>query len=295
MKRLLLTLLVCLLGTMWAQNTASLRGTVTDPSGAPVPNALIQVRGPGGEQRATSDVNGLYSFPSLRPGAYRVRVIAKGFTVDDREKVDVTTAMTARLAAHHQNAVSGHQRRGRSQQRLSPNPTSNGTAIVLGAKELETLSDDPDELQEQLQALAGPSAGPNGGQIYIDGFSGGNMPVQSFDSRSAHQLQPLLRRVRPAWLRAHRDTHPSRHGHDSRSGVHAVQRREPQLPQPSADQSNRPPYQQKFFGVNLSGPIMQEEGFLRVRHRAPQHRRERVRIATTLDSNFSRSRSTWRF
>ena len=30
-----------------------------------------------------------------------------------------------------------------------------------------------------LQALAGPSAGPNGGQLYIDGFTGGQLPPKS--------------------------------------------------------------------------------------------------------------------
>ena len=33
--------------------------------------------------------------------------------------------------------------------------------------------------QTDLQALAGPSAGPNGGQIYIDGFTGGQLPPKS--------------------------------------------------------------------------------------------------------------------
>ena len=31
-------------------------------------------------------------------------------------------------------------------------------------------------LQADLQALAGPSAGPGGGAIFIDGFSGGQLP-----------------------------------------------------------------------------------------------------------------------
>jgi hypothetical protein len=34
-------------------------------------------------------------------------------------------------------------------------------------------------LQDELQALAGPAAGPNGGQIYIDGFEGGQIPPKS--------------------------------------------------------------------------------------------------------------------
>ena len=50
---------------------------------------------------------------------------------------------------------------------------------MIKGKDLESLSDDPDELQSELEALAGPSAGPNGGQIYIDGFTGGQLPPKS--------------------------------------------------------------------------------------------------------------------
>ena len=59
------------------------------------------------------------------------------------------------------------------------NPSSNAGAIVISGKELEALPDDPDELQSDLQALAGPSAGPNGGQMYIDGFTAGQLPPKS--------------------------------------------------------------------------------------------------------------------
>jgi hypothetical protein len=64
-------------------------------------------------------------------------------------------------------------------QRISVDPGLNAGALVLREKELSTLSDDPDELAQQLQAMAGPSAGPNGGQIYIDGFSGGSLPPKA--------------------------------------------------------------------------------------------------------------------
>ena len=50
---------------------------------------------------------------------------------------------------------------------------------MIKGKDLDALSDDPDELQSELTALAGPSAGPNGGQIYIDGFTGGQLPPKS--------------------------------------------------------------------------------------------------------------------
>ena len=50
---------------------------------------------------------------------------------------------------------------------------------MISGKDLEALSDDPDELSSELSALAGPSAGPNGGQIYVDGFTGGQLPPKS--------------------------------------------------------------------------------------------------------------------
>ena len=63
--------------------------------------------------------------------------------------------------------------------KVDVNPENNAGAIVMTGKDLESLSDDPDELQSELQALAGPSAGPNGGQIYIDGFTAGQLPPKA--------------------------------------------------------------------------------------------------------------------
>ena len=62
---------------------------------------------------------------------------------------------------------------------VDTSPDQNANAVVLKGKDLDALSDDPDELESQLQALAGPAAGPNGGEIYIDGFTGGQIPPKS--------------------------------------------------------------------------------------------------------------------
>jgi hypothetical protein len=62
---------------------------------------------------------------------------------------------------------------------VSTDAGANTSAIVLKGSDLDALSDDPDELTNELEALAGPSAGPNGGQIYIDGFTGGQLPPKS--------------------------------------------------------------------------------------------------------------------
>ncbi|MGA7235274.1 MAG: hypothetical protein WBY44_06330 [Bryobacteraceae bacterium] len=61
---------------------------------------------------------------------------------------------------------------------LSTDSSSNASAVVLRGADLDALSDDPDDLAADLQALAGPSAGPNGGSIFIDGFSGAQLPPE---------------------------------------------------------------------------------------------------------------------
>src|SRR5207245_8920916 len=44
---------------------------------------------------------------------------------------------------------------------------------------LDALPDDPDEMADALRALAGPAAGPSGGQMFIDGFSSGRLPPKA--------------------------------------------------------------------------------------------------------------------
>ena len=46
----------------------------------------------------------------------------------------------------------------------------------MDERDIEALPDDEEDLADALQALAGPAAGPNGGEIFIDGFSGGSLP-----------------------------------------------------------------------------------------------------------------------
>src|SRR6266446_10299458 len=114
---------------------AGLRGVVTDPSGALVPGALVQLRGPGGEQRAKTDMSGQYVFPSLRPGKYLVRVIVKGFSVSQKPNFDIagpeSLDVQLTIAAESQ-VINVEDEAGK----VGVDPTSNASAIVLGEKEL---------------------------------------------------------------------------------------------------------------------------------------------------------------
>ena len=65
-----------------AQNpNASLGGTVADPSGAVLPNTAITVTGleTGVSIKAITNASGVYEFPSLQEGRYRLTAELKGF------------------------------------------------------------------------------------------------------------------------------------------------------------------------------------------------------------------------
>src|SRR5215510_1079014 len=63
----------------FAQNTASIKGTVTDPSGAAVVGATVTVKGVGIERTTRTSNTGDYEVPALPPGNYTVGVQNKGF------------------------------------------------------------------------------------------------------------------------------------------------------------------------------------------------------------------------
>src|SRR5436309_2118364 len=75
-------LALCLLfgGTAAAQSTATLQGTVTDATGAVVPNATVTVhnQSTGEERTAQTNDTGFYIVPSLPVGTYRLQVKAPG-------------------------------------------------------------------------------------------------------------------------------------------------------------------------------------------------------------------------
>jgi hypothetical protein len=162
--------------------TASLHGHIADPTGALIPGATVTVITPAGKVVATTtaDASGAYQVSGLAPGSYVVRASFEGFApfvmpaiqlaAGQTKRVDISMAMEV----EQQSVVVTDE-----SPTVNVEAGGNANALVIKGKDLEALSDDPDELSNELTALAGPSAGPNGGQIYIDGFSGGQLPPKS--------------------------------------------------------------------------------------------------------------------
>ncbi len=162
--------------------TASLHGHISDQTGALIPGAKITVSTAAGAQvaTATADTAGAYEVQGLAAGDYILAVDCEGFAPFQSKAITIAAGQLKRvdvamaIEAEQQSVVVTDE-----SPMVNVEAGGNASAVVLKGKDLDALSDDPDELSNELTALAGPSAGPNGGQIYIDGFSGGQLPPKS--------------------------------------------------------------------------------------------------------------------
>jgi hypothetical protein len=180
---LLLVILLLCPGAIQSQPvmpSGVLRGEVTDPSGAVVPGAQITLFSRGSRVDATqTHSDGRYAIRTI-PGAYTVRVTAKGFAPLRVSRVLLADGKIKELnlplaiAVQHQSVTVNAEMKS-----VGINPEQNSSSMVFKGKDLNALSDDPDELQSEIQQLANATAGPNGGQVYIDGFAGGRLPPKS--------------------------------------------------------------------------------------------------------------------
>ena len=168
----------------WPQAApGTIQGPVTDPAGASIPDAVVTAdSGHETSRSATANLRGQYVLANLPVGAFTVRVSAKGFAPAEKAGVTVTSGagqtldFPLSLASAKQSVTVSDSAQS---VRVEVDPSSNADALVMRGSDLDALSDDPDDLAADLAALAGPGAGPNGGQIYIDGFTGGRLPAKS--------------------------------------------------------------------------------------------------------------------
>lgn len=158
-----------------------LRGTVTDPSGAAVPGATITVALPSGQTKtATTNAQGAYELRNLASGTYEIKVSDPGFETYDKEDVPIAAGQAETIdIALSIEVQQQHVQVSDTAPNLQVSPEKNAGAIHLKGTDLDALSEDPDQMQQDLQALAGPATGPNGGQMYVNGFTAGQLPPKS--------------------------------------------------------------------------------------------------------------------
>src|SRR6202790_844750 len=83
----------------YPQSTSSLRGTVTDPSGAVIPDAVVTISSAenGAIRRNSTDANGEYNFLQVLPGTYKLTVEKTAFATMTRGDVKLLVNTPATL------------------------------------------------------------------------------------------------------------------------------------------------------------------------------------------------------
>jgi hypothetical protein len=247
-------------------STGSLRGQVTDPSGAAVTSATVLLTTPIGDSIDTAtNKEGIYEFKNLAPGKYSVKAVAQGFGLFTVPSIEITAGQQQRLNI----AMKIEEQEEKvlvtdNSTKVDVDPANNAGAVVLRGKDLDALSDDPDELQSELQALAGPSAGPNGGQIYIDGFTAGQLPPKASIREIRVNQNPFSSEYdRLGYGRIEILTKPGTdqfHGQIFASGnSSAFNARNPFEVLPSG--TTPPGYESTQFSANVGGPLSKKASF----------------------------------
>ena len=127
----------------WAQTISStLLGTVTDPSGTLVPKAsVVAINESTNEERTTTtDGAGDFSFPSLLPGVYTIKVEAAGFRTLEKKG----------------NRLTANERLSVGEMQLTLGATSDSISVTAEAARVQTASSESSQLlsSEQIDNIA---------------------------------------------------------------------------------------------------------------------------------------------
>ncbi len=258
---LAITLTLCFLGLAGPARAraaeAVMEGRVIDQTGASVSGVRITLTGDTIRQ-LTSDREGRFRV-AVPEGYYVVTAEKIGFVAFAAPNIELKagalTIQEIRLEVARSEDVTVEEEAAA----ISLDPSQNAGAIVVKGADLEALPDDPDELEAYLQALAGNSGGPNGGQIFIDGFTGGRIPSKAsikeirlnsnpfsaeFDRMGHGRIQII---TRPG-------TDKYRGAASFRFNNDALNTRNPYAP-------NKPPYQREDYGLEFAGPLGKSASF----------------------------------
>ena len=253
------------------QTGATVHGLVADPEQAVIPGAVVTLTSPSGKPLvAQSQSDGTYTVRNVPPGTYSVTVTMQGFA--SFVKMGVRISAGQNLSLDVQMTIQEQQQEVNvttSAAQVSVDADNNASSTVLKGKDLDALSDDPDELSSELSALAGPAAGPNGGQIYVDGFTGGQLPPKSSIREIRINQNPFSAQYdRLGYGRVEVFTKPGTdkfHGQFNLQGItSALNSGNPLLNSfltPGQPQQTQPPYHTILVLGNISGPIAKNASF----------------------------------
>ncbi len=242
---------------------ASVRGTVKDASGAVIPGAKVTLTDANNATRTVSSGrDGNYVFHGIAPGTYSVSATFAGLQQQTPLAISLSSSQTT--TANITMAVQTQKQEvtvtdTSTANVVSTEASNNASALVLKKEDLDALPDDPDDMQADLTALAGPSAGPGGNQVFIDGFTGGRLPPKASIREIRINSNPFSAEFEKlGYGRIQIFTKP---GSDKFHGQAYYNISDDVWNSRNPFLSVNPPFRTQLFGGNVSGPISAKASF----------------------------------
>ena len=291
MRKIVLAVALCAFGltgvAVGQQRVGSLKGQVLDELGGAIVGATVTAIDARGVEKSTvTNDSGSYTINGLAPGKYTLRAFNSGFGLFENAEVEVVAGkaqqvdVTLKVAIEEQKVTIAADSR-----EVNVEPENNAGAVVLKGEDIEALPDDPDDLAAALQALAGPSAGPNGGQIFVDGFTGGRLPPRASIREVRINSNPFSAEYdRLGFGRIEILTRP---GSDRFRGQASFNFNDESFNSrnPFSQSPTRPPLQTRQYGGNFGGPIKKGKASFFVDFDKRNVDDETLIVAKVLDAN----------
>lgn len=259
----------------WAQQR-TLSGTVTDPSGAVIVGAEVQLQGQGLSASQKTGQDGRYVFQTLPKGNYELRVMSAGFEPATKSGIHGPGPQTVNVRL----AIA--TRKDSIEVGANLDEAEKANTIVIDSQRLKAFADDPDRLTEQLISLA-----PMGTQIMVDGFRNAPVPPKS-------EIQEI---------RIVSDTYPveyfspggslieitTKHGDDQFHGSGSFDYNNQSLDtrNPFFTGSELPSFFNQSIYANLSGPLKKHKAWWTLDYSRRLQNKTELINAMALDSNLN--------
>ena len=159
---------------------ATLTITVVDPSGAVIPGATVTVTGAddatkvAGARVVKSSEQGIVTLDRLVPGRYTIRGEFASFEPRQLEQVRVRRGENKHVLVLNIKKLEDSVTVSRDAQAAAADPRGGSFSTTLTREEIAALSDDPDEMAQQLQDMAGGTA-----VLKVDSFVGARLPPKA--------------------------------------------------------------------------------------------------------------------
>ncbi len=183
----LLTLSLAISARVFAQDTASITGTVIDPAGASVPNAHVALenREHGVHRETSTNTAGEFLVPGLPLGSYNLSISAPGFKKYEASKIVLRVAQSARVNVTLQVGAASEEITVSGENTAQVDTQSSELAGTITGKQISQLELNGRNFTQLVTLVPGVSGGQDEGFVGIQflpySFNGGRLEYNNWE------------------------------------------------------------------------------------------------------------------